>query len=113
MRDRPFVDATDWLEANAQSCTDKHEASLRPRTSNVAPIKSVKRKGVGNSRGNVGAEPKNYADGIHHVNTVEGFWKLFKDSVKPTPIHISKKYATPTDSSTLVPNQYLSEQYCV
>lgn len=35
-----------------------------------------------------------YVDGIHHVNTVEGFWKLFKDSVKSTHIHISKKYAS-------------------
>lgn len=34
-----------------------------------------------------------YVDGIHHVNSVEGFWKLFKDSVKSTHIHISRKYA--------------------
>ena len=34
-----------------------------------------------------------YVNGIHHVNSVEGFWKLFKDSVKSTHIHISRKYA--------------------
>lgn len=34
-----------------------------------------------------------YVDGAHHVNSVEGFWKLFKDSVRSTHIHISKKHA--------------------
>lgn len=28
----------------------------------------------------------------HHTNTVEGFWKLFKASVRSTHIHISPKY---------------------
>src|ERR1700679_4387453 len=28
----------------------------------------------------------------HHVNSVEGFWNLFKNSVASTHIHISEKY---------------------
>jgi transposase len=28
----------------------------------------------------------------HHTNTVEGFWKLFKDSIRSTHIHVSPKY---------------------
>ena len=28
----------------------------------------------------------------HHTNTVEGFWRLFKASVRGTHIHISAKY---------------------
>lgn len=42
---------------------------------------------------------KQYVSGIHHVNGVEGFWKLFKDSVRSTHIHISLEYA----------NSYLAE----
>lgn len=28
----------------------------------------------------------------HHVNTVEGFWRLFKASIRSTHVHISPKY---------------------
>lgn len=28
----------------------------------------------------------------HHVNTVEGFWRLFKASIRSTHVHISAKY---------------------
>ncbi|MDA0340087.1 MAG: IS1595 family transposase [Proteobacteria bacterium] len=31
-------------------------------------------------------------DAVHHVNSVEGFWKLFKNSVRSTHIHVSKQY---------------------
>ena len=31
-------------------------------------------------------------DAVHHVNTVEGFWKLFKNSIRSTHIHVSRKY---------------------
>ena len=31
-------------------------------------------------------------DEYHHTNHVESFWKLFKDSVRSTHIHISKKH---------------------
>lgn len=29
---------------------------------------------------------------VHHTNTAEGFWRLFKDSVRSTHIHVSSKY---------------------
>lgn len=32
------------------------------------------------------------ADVVHHVNTVEGFWRLFKASVRSTHVHISAKH---------------------
>lgn len=53
----------------------------------------------GYAHGAVNHHKLEYVRGIHHVNGVEGFWKLFKDSVRSTHIHISKKYA----------NQYLGE----
>jgi transposase len=31
-------------------------------------------------------------DEWHHTNTIEGFWKLFKNSVNSTHIHVSSKY---------------------
>jgi transposase len=31
-------------------------------------------------------------DATHHTNHVESFWKLFKDSVRSTHIHVSQKY---------------------
>jgi hypothetical protein len=30
---------------------------------------------------------------VHHVNSVESFWKLFKASVRSTHIHVSAKQA--------------------
>ena len=29
---------------------------------------------------------------LHHTNSIEGFWKLFKSSVRSTHIHVSRKY---------------------
>jgi len=33
-----------------------------------------------------------YVNGKHHVNTVEGFWNLFKNSIRSTHIHVSAKH---------------------
>jgi hypothetical protein len=34
-----------------------------------------------------------YDDGVvHHVNSVESFWNLFKSSVRSTHIHVSPRY---------------------
>lgn len=30
---------------------------------------------------------------VHHVNSVESFWRLFKVSIRGTHVQISKKYA--------------------
>jgi transposase len=29
---------------------------------------------------------------LHHTNSVESFWKLFKNSIRSTHIHVSSKY---------------------
>jgi transposase len=34
-----------------------------------------------------------WVSGIHHTNTIEGHWSLFKRAVKGTHVHISKKHA--------------------
>ena len=35
----------------------------------------------------------NYRRGeYHHTNSVEGFWRLFKTSIRSTHIHVSEKY---------------------
>ena len=35
---------------------------------------------------------KEYVRGEHHTNSVESFWRLFKNSVRSTHIHVSGKY---------------------
>lgn len=35
---------------------------------------------------------KEWANGIHHTNNLESFWNIFKNSVRGTHIHISKKH---------------------
>ena len=35
---------------------------------------------------------KQWANGIHHTNNLESFWNIFKNSVRGTHIHISKKH---------------------
>jgi transposase-like protein len=49
-------------------------------------------KGEGYNHGLVKHSAKQYADGIHHTNSVESFWNLFKNSVRSTHIHVSPKY---------------------
>jgi transposase-like protein len=42
--------------------------------------------------GSVNHSDGEYVRGIHHTNNVESFWKLFKDSIRSTHIHVSSKY---------------------
>jgi transposase-like protein len=49
-------------------------------------------KGEGYEHGLVKHGAKQYADGIHHTNSVESFWNLFKNSVRSTHIHVSPKH---------------------
>ncbi|MDE2444992.1 MAG: IS1595 family transposase [Alphaproteobacteria bacterium] len=35
---------------------------------------------------------KQWVNGIHHTNNLESFWNLFKNSVRGTHVHISKKH---------------------
>lgn len=48
---------------------------------------------LGYEHGQVKHGENEFVSGIHHVNNVESFWKLFKQSISSTHIHISKKYA--------------------
>ena len=36
---------------------------------------------------------KEYARGIHHTNTVEGFWSQLKRAIKGTHVHVSSKHS--------------------
>lgn len=51
---------------------------------------------AGYQHGTVSHGKKEYArrdgDTVHHVNSVESFWKLFKDSIRSTHIHVSPKW---------------------
>lgn len=46
----------------------------------------------GHTHGTVRHGAKEYVRGEHHVNNVESFWRLFKDSIRSTHIHVSPKY---------------------
>jgi transposase-like protein len=37
-------------------------------------------------------ELKKYVNGIHHTNTLEGFWSQIKRSIKGTHVHVSRKH---------------------
>lgn len=43
--------------------------------------------------GTVNHSAKEYVRGIHHVNTLEGHWSLFKRAVRGTHVHISAKHS--------------------
>jgi transposase len=45
------------------------------------------------SHGAVKHSAKEYVRGIHHVNTLESHWSLFKRAVKGTHVHISTKHS--------------------
>jgi transposase-like protein len=45
----------------------------------------------GYEHGSVNHSAKEYARGPHHTNHVESFWRLFKDSIRSTHIHVSPK----------------------
>jgi transposase len=48
--------------------------------------------GDGYTHGAVNHTAGEYARGEHHTNHVESFWRLFKNSIKSTHIHVSDKY---------------------
>jgi transposase len=43
--------------------------------------------------GRVNHSAKEYVRGIHHVNTLEGHWSLFKRAIHGTHVHISAKHS--------------------
>ncbi len=46
----------------------------------------------GYEHGTVNHSSKEYARGKHHVNNVEAFWRVFKNSIRSTHIHVSSKH---------------------
>jgi transposase-like protein len=44
------------------------------------------------NHGIVNHHAKEYVRGIHHVNSIEGFWGHFKNGVRGTNVHISAKH---------------------
>lgn len=46
----------------------------------------------GYKHGSVKHASSEYVRGIHHTNSIEGFWSQLKRSIRGTHIHVSKKY---------------------
>ena len=46
----------------------------------------------GYDHGTVNHSADQWVDGIHHVNSVEGFWSMLKRSIRGTHIHVSRKH---------------------
>lgn len=59
-------------------------------TDEYRPYKHLDEKGY--KHGRVRHEYGQYVNGIHHVNTLEGFWSQIKRSIKGTHVHVSKKH---------------------
>ncbi len=49
-------------------------------------------KKAGYKHGTVCHEYGDYVNGIHHTNTIEGYWSRLKNSIKGTHVHVSKKH---------------------
>src|SRR5665213_177339 len=47
---------------------------------------------IGYTHGAVNHGKKRYVDGIHHTNSLEGFWSQIKRSIRGTHVHVSPKY---------------------
>lgn len=47
---------------------------------------------AGYLHGTVCHEAEEYVKGIHHTNTIEGFWARLKNSIRGTHVHVSKKH---------------------
>ena len=60
-------------------------------TDELASYKTLPAKGY--KHGTVVHSLKQYANGIHHVNGVEGFWSHFKRGIVSTHVHISPQHA--------------------
>ncbi len=47
---------------------------------------------LGYEHGTVNHSADQWVDGIHHVNSIEGFWSRLKNSIKGTHVHVSAKH---------------------
>ena len=76
--------------------------TLEPHlVANVAPGSTVstdeltsyhKISDLGLTHGRVNHSADEWVRGIHHTNSIEGFWSIFKKSIRSTHIHVSRKY---------------------
>ena len=55
--------------------------------------------GITFKHGVVNHSKEQWVNGIHHTNTIEGYWSRLKNSIRGTHVHISKKHM----------NKYLAE----
>ncbi len=55
-----------------------------------AAYKNLSREGF--THGACDHSNEEWVNGIHHTNTIEGFWSRVKTSIRGTHIHVSKKY---------------------
>ena len=46
----------------------------------------------GYKHGSVNHSADQWFDGVHHVNSLEGFWSRLKNSIRGTHIHVSAKH---------------------
>lgn len=51
-----------------------------------------KLRGIGYKHGRVTHHTKQYVNGPHHVNSLEGFWSMLKRSIRGTHVHVSAKH---------------------
>jgi len=69
----------------------KHvDANAIVSTDEYSPYRSLPRYGY--AHGTVRHGAHEYVNGIHHVNSVEGFWSILKRGIRSTHVHVSRKY---------------------
>ena len=76
---------------NIQKHVDKKVVKGTTISTDEAPCYQFLGK-AGYVHGAVCHEQDEYVVGIHHTNTIEGFWSRLKSSIRGTHIHVSKKY---------------------
>ena len=47
---------------------------------------------MGYTHGAVNHSAEKWVDGVHHTNSLEGFWSQIKRSIRGTHVHVSRKY---------------------
>ena len=66
------------------------EGSATVSTDELSSYSKIERFGY--DHGTVNHSADQWVDGIHHVNSVEGFWSQIKRSIRGTHVHVSRKH---------------------
>ena len=85
----PIPDVTIYTVEGIINENVEPQAARSARTS-IAPISGLQHA---YDHGTVNHSAKEYVRGIHHVNSLESHWSLFKRAIKGTHVHISSKHA--------------------